>query len=270
MALFGSSSKKFISALKSDPPDWDKMVSLSAGGVKEETEDKDSGQNLLLLLVNRICECPSTPEGAVHEIVENLVSSGSDINRHVGPMDETALQLASAKDCPVLVEALLAAGAAVVSSSSGDVSALHLAVRNGTVAVTALLLEAGADLNAEDSHGNTPLHYAVSREGSKELVRLLLDRGALAYARNAKGQTAAEVAEESGNDDYVPMLADALEALRGRREVSWTCPRCKNGMERPDHDKIQWYLRIGMWEHMVFTCGCCGTKTPAVVLDGER
>jgi len=270
LALFGSSSKKFLGAMKSDPPNWDRMVSLSDHGLKLETVDKESGQNLMQLLVNTVCESDSIPEDAVEKIMENLASNGADLNRHVGPMDETALQLASAKDCPRLVEALLSAGAAVVSSSSGDVSALHLAVRNGTVAVTTLLLDAGADLNAEDTGGNTPLHYAVTRNGALELVRLLLDRGALAYARNAKGQTPADVAEEEENESYLPILEKALERLRGRRQVSWTCPQCKNGMKRPSPDRIRWYLEIGMWEHMVFTCGNCGAVTPAVVLDGER
>ncbi len=270
LALFGSSSKKFVSAMKSDKPDWDRMVSLSEGGLKLETEDKDSGENLLQIFVNTVCGSESIPDGAVHRIIENLASGGADINMRIGPMDETALQLASAKDCPQLVEALISAGASVVSASSGDISALHLAVRNGTVAVSALLLDAGADLNAEDSRGNTPLHYAAGRKGSKELVRLLLDRGALAYIRNDKGKTPAEVAEESGNEEYVPILEDALEELRGRRQVSWTCPGCKSSMERPDNDRIRWYLSIGMWEHMVFTCGNCGKVTPAVVLDGER
>jgi RNase P subunit RPR2 len=246
------------------------MVSLSEGGLKLGTRDKDSGQNLLQMFVNLVCDSAPPPDGVLDRITENLVSGGADINRQIGPMDETALQLASAKDCPRLVEALLSAGAAVVSASSGDVSALHLAVRNGTVAVTALLLDAGADLNAEDAKGNTPLHYAVARPGSRELVRLLLDRGALAYARNAASQTPAEVAEESGNREYLPLLEEALERLRGRRTVSWTCPRCKNDMERPDNERIRWYLSIGMWEHMVFTCGNCGQVTPAVVLDGER
>ncbi|WP_421841366.1 ankyrin repeat domain-containing protein [Mycobacterium sp.] len=50
------------------------------------------------------------------------------------------------------------------------------------------LLEAGADVNASDDAGSTPLHFAAKGE-SHEAVRLLLDAGADANARNDKGET---------------------------------------------------------------------------------
>lgn len=44
-------------------------------------------------------------------------------------------------------------------------------------------------INAVDDHGNTPLHWGYHHGGSREVVRVLLDYGADAAARNAEGQT---------------------------------------------------------------------------------
>jgi ankyrin repeat protein len=51
-----------------------------------------------------------------------------------------------------------------------------------------LLLDHGADLNAKDTKGNTPLHLAAEW-GDPEIVSVLLARGADARAVNTDGQT---------------------------------------------------------------------------------
>lgn len=48
-----------------------------------------------------------------------------------------------------------------------------------------LLVEAGADVNARDRHGATPLHVAVS-QGAVEVVELLLSHGAAVNDRTSK------------------------------------------------------------------------------------
>ena len=67
-----------------------------------------------------------------------------------------------------------------------------------------LLLAAGADRRAVDDDKNTALHLAAS-SGSLEIVELLLKTGADPAARNAHGQTPADVAwQKCGFPDAGP------------------------------------------------------------------
>ncbi len=81
------------------------------------------------------------------------------------------------------------------------------AVRARTVA---LLLQAGAGVgvDAADQHGMTPLMFAA-RSGDVAVVRLLLDAGAHAQLRNAKGHTALTLAQAAGQREVAALLAAA-------------------------------------------------------------
>ena len=68
-----------------------------------------------------------------------------------------------------------------------------------------LLVESGADVNARQSGGYTPLHEAAG-SGDVELARLLLDAGADQSARKDDGQTPADLAAERGHEDVLDVL----------------------------------------------------------------
>ena len=70
---------------------------------------------------------------------------------------------------------------------------LHAAARHGHVEVLRILLDHGADANAKDSLGSTPLHQAATH-WTAQMAELLLAHGADANARDQSGMTPLGVA----------------------------------------------------------------------------
>jgi ankyrin repeat protein len=60
-------------------------------------------------------------------------------------------------------------------------------------------------VNAKQRHGWTPLHGAA-HSGDRELVELLLARGADPDAKHQEGKTALDLARESGHAEVVAIL----------------------------------------------------------------
>ena len=74
---------------------------------------------------------------------------------------------------------------------------MHLAtIRSQTQSVKALLAE-GANANAENKFGNTPLHNAAGC-GNAAIVSILIDDDAFVNVQNAKGMTPLHNAAKRG------------------------------------------------------------------------
>lgn len=61
------------------------------------------------------------------------------------------------------------------------------------------MCESGANLNAQNAAGDTPLHDAVKRK-SESVARVLLDFGADSGLKNKKSVSAFELAQNSGSE----------------------------------------------------------------------
>ena len=85
------------------------------------------------------------------------------------------------------IQPLVAANPTLLNAKdAGGSTLLHHATAFGTVDAMTFLLDAGADVNAKNRRGSTPLHWAI-RDQAK--VRLLLARGAAINARQVEGRT---------------------------------------------------------------------------------
>jgi ankyrin repeat protein len=81
---------------------------------------------------------------------------------------------------------------------------------NWLPAVKFLIEECGADVNARDANGYTPLHHAASR-GDNETIEYLLEKGADIKAVSRSGQTTADMA--NGPTQRVAPFPETIELL---------------------------------------------------------
>ncbi|CAL5349615.1 unnamed protein product [Camellia sinensis] len=89
-------------------------------------------------------------------------------------------------------------------------SLLHLACETADIGMLELLLQYGANINASDSRGQTPLHRCIVA-GKATFVKLLLSRGADPQAVDEEGKTPLELAVESNfeDSDILALLSDS-------------------------------------------------------------
>jgi ankyrin repeat protein len=88
-------------------------------------------------------------------------------------------------------------------------TALHLAAQECQPDVATLLLDHGAQVDAMNQFGNTPLFTAVfNSRGNGSVINLLRDRGADPHRANQSGQTPVGLARLIGNYDVAQFFDD--------------------------------------------------------------
>src|SRR6516164_4319881 len=142
---------------------WDieRVRLLLSFGAEVNARNFDGGHTPLYYAANHVE--PSRPtDGKV--VAETLIRHGAEVNVHSGPIQGTPL---------------------------------HTAARRDNVVVASVLLSAGADIEARDIKGETPLRRALNcRQGG--MIRLLLEHGANPDALDKRGVTPRQVAKERG------------------------------------------------------------------------
>lgn len=115
--------------------------------------------------------------------------------------------------CLVLIAMVLAGGCRKKTPPSASaprghqMSFLHKTAERGNLESVRTLLAEGADINARDDRGRTPLH-AAAREGHCEVARWLLDNGADIQARDEDGETPLHVAVMGWSPETVQLLVE--------------------------------------------------------------
>ncbi|KAL6697151.1 ankyrin repeat-containing domain protein [Trichoderma pleuroticola] len=147
-------------------------------------------------------------------IFEYLLKGGADANAGAGTPVGTPLHTASARiDGNPLIQRLLDSGAGVDETNADGETPLHVAAAFGKQANIELLIKNGANKEARDGRGSTPLLLSVSDtrdKQPKECIRLLVRLGANVTAADEAGRTLLGLVAR--NENLADMIPELLKA----------------------------------------------------------
>lgn len=162
--------------------------------------------------------------------VELYLAAGVDINAR-DEYDQTALFVAVAEEKYALATMLLDKGADPNLANDDKRTPLLVVIRKGFNTVSYVrqpqsarvvngLLERGADVNARDIDGTTPLEEAA-RIGDAETIRALVVRGANVATKNNDGETPLDIAARELRGLAVRALIEMGAPLSSRQKLQY-------------------------------------------------
>jgi uncharacterized protein len=148
-----------------------------------------------------------------------LLRESREAARQIAVDGTTALHWAVYNDDAELVDRLVAAGADVNARNDYGATPLSQAAVVGNVRVIRRLISARADVEAANADGQTAL-MVLARSSNVEAAKLLLKRGAKVDTREAwREQTALMWAAAEGQPDMVKLLIDQGADVNARSKV---------------------------------------------------
>lgn len=128
---------------------------------------------------------------------------------------EERLYIAIATNDTANVRLVLAEGADAGATIKMNRGGAHLtmlvaAVMNGNAAVVRELLARKPNLEKKDSFGSTPLMYAAGA-GNLEITKMLIDAGADVNADDGKGLTVLKAAQDSKNAEVIALIESKMD-----------------------------------------------------------
>lgn len=146
-----------------------------------------------------VCE-----EGDLDSLKEILETEPGAVNAR-DRKQFTPLHAVASTDLLEVAVLLLDKGADINAKNDFGVTPLHIA---NYPEMTELLIQRGASLNAIDKEGNTPLISLAGDQDGYDSMEVLLNAGASPRLENQSGESARDIAVSREEDDKIQLLKE--------------------------------------------------------------
>lgn len=153
-------------------------------------------------------------------------------------------------DLPALNAGIAQGGNVNGTNSRMKETPLHTAALGGNVTMARTLVDAGAEIEASDCHGQTPLTYAASR-GHVAMSRYLIGAGSNVNRRAQDGtitcnnavpeSTPLSIAAKHNRPEVVALLLENGATAGGDRALAWS-------MSAPGREQVEQQLKTAGYE----------------------
>ncbi|RKR12127.1 ankyrin repeat protein [Maribacter vaceletii] len=134
-------------------------------------------------------------------VVSYLIAKGANIEALDAKGNNVAAYLFNGRGKPrdfdAKVAALTKKGFDFKKLQGDDRSIWHLAVSKNNIGLLKKISAFGADINAKDKNGNSPLHYAAMKTENTDILKFLIANGADIKSTTEFGETALDLANEN-------------------------------------------------------------------------
>jgi len=205
MPAFGQPSRpektNLLDAIKKGDQGRDSQALRNSEDTQAETPKPVAASRVPSFLMKAVA-------GGKVEVVQEWLAKGADANEVVGGYGNSLLMIAAGSShsaAPEILRLLAASGADIHSRNALQETALHQASRRqkGGGEIVSTLLDLGADLEARDEEGWTPLLRSLEF-GGLEILQVLLEAGANTGVFSPDGSTARDTLRKAA-ETYEPV-----------------------------------------------------------------
>ena len=175
----------------------------------EKTEEQKELDKELLRECEGYTRRDNKPDGAYIEEnwrffninkIKRLIEMGANVNAK----DKWGMSPLHVTDSVAITELLISAGADVNANNYLEWLPLYKWVDKNNIAITKLLIEAGANVDVKDKYGSIPLHYTKSIA----LAELLISAGAKVNSKDKMGRSPLDLVIRRGNIELANFLRE--------------------------------------------------------------